>query len=49
MLQIKLESGEQIIGTPNYVTVKRAELRLADGTYRTIDRAQITSVQPKGR
>lgn len=53
MLKLTLESGEIVVGAPNYVTAKVAEFRLADGTYRTVNRAQIVKTErpkktPKG-
>lgn len=49
MLKIQMESGEVIVGTPNYTTETLAEIRLAATTskvaaYRTIERAQIERV-----
>lgn len=48
MLKIELKSGEIVTGEPNYVTAKLAEIRLADGTYRALERSQIESAtRPK--
>jgi|tagenome__1003787_1003787.scaffolds.fasta_scaffold19475333_1 hypothetical protein len=45
MLKITIGDDEIIVGTPNYVSTEIAEIRLADGTFRTVSRADITRIE----
>ena len=48
MLKLKLTSGEEITGTPNYATATAVEIRLPDGSFRDLKRAEIETVtRPK--
>jgi hypothetical protein len=45
LLKLTLTSGETIVGTPNYVTTKIADLKLVNDGFRTVRRCQITKIE----